>query len=385
MMFDSRRIWPRLANDAIFVPRGRGVLFRNDANAFAEDEEDGYALMRRLAPRLTGEWSLDEICGDHPAGLRPAIERLVARLIERGIVRTAVDRSDPRGGGPRAGDSAGGDPDRDAKLPSDIRAKFAAQLSLIDHLAPEADQRFDWFRQSRVLMMGSGLVFRHCAAALLRNGLQRLWVMAPDRSWPVAAEVQAEAEELRLANLPVEVHTVGETELFSPRPDRLSMIIYAADVLSLHDLARACRRALRDRCLVLPACVLDGQTWLGPLLRAPACGVCTLRRLSDELWKGGQLRHRLGRDSATGNNRDFDSRPGAHEPSARRLGGDAAFAAFKALAGDLRPELAGGVILQTAKGDGTVRAMFAPYTLHWCWGACRPYRPPAADNGSAPC
>jgi hypothetical protein len=324
-MLDDRRVFPRLANDAIFIPHGRGTLFRNDANAFILDEEGSYELMRGLAPRLTGTSSLDDICNAHRVDLRPTIARLVHLLIDYGILRNDIDH---RGG-----------------LPAEVRTRFAAQVALLDHLADAPEERFDWFRQSRVLLMGSGVAFRACAAALRRNGLERLLTTDDDDD--------------------------GE--------ERLSMVLYVTDSLCFSTLTRACHRALRDRGLILLACVLDDQTWLGPLMRAPACGVCAFRRVSVGLWKAGALHRLPAPESQT---RDTGA---ANEALATRLGGDAAFEAFKALAGGVRPDLAGGVILQTATGPDTVRATFTPYTLHWCWGACRRYQPAARDGALHPC
>lgn len=324
-MLDDRRVFPRLANDAIFLPHGRGTLFRNDANAFILDEDGSYELMRGLAPRLTGTSSLDDICHAHRADLRPTIARLVRLLIDYGILRNDSHHS--------------------RRLPADVRTRFAAQVALLDHLADAPEERFDWFRQSRVLLMGSGLAFGACAAALRRNGLESLFTKEDD----------------------------------DDRDERLSMVLCITDSLCLSTLKRACHRALRDRGLILFACVLDDQAWLGPLMRAPACGICAFRRVSVGLWKAGAL-HRLPAPER----QPRDTRE-TNEALARRLGGDAAFEAFKALAGGVRPDLAGGVILQTATGPDTVRATFTPYTLHWCWGACRPCQPAARDAVLHPC
>src|SRR5262245_2533686 len=143
---------PKLADDAMFLPSRRGAYFRNDGHYFVLDEDGTYPLMERLAGAFTGERSVGAICDDHEPQLRPRILALVRQLLEAGILR------DERGR-------------RERVLPERIRAHFSSQLAFLAHLDDDCERRFERFRNSPVLLVGSGVTFGACAAALVRNGL----------------------------------------------------------------------------------------------------------------------------------------------------------------------------------------------------------------------
>src|SRR5688572_15960547 len=152
---DASLIWPKLANDVVIIRRAESTFFRSDGGTFVARGADVYELVQQLAPLMTGMASLEEIAQHFPPAVRPRIERVIYALRDRGIVRNDYGRHVRR-------------------LPACLRTHFGAQLSLIEHLADAPEARFDRFRRSRVLLVGSGVAFQRCAAALVRNGLARL-------------------------------------------------------------------------------------------------------------------------------------------------------------------------------------------------------------------
>jgi hypothetical protein len=57
----------------------------------------------------------------------------------------------------------------------------------------------------------------------------------------------------------------------------------------------------------------------------------------------------------------------------RELATDMAFAIFKLLAGDVRPELAGSMLVLRQPNDATFDAALIPQPLSACMGYCRRY------------
>jgi hypothetical protein len=341
-------IWPMRMPGVVFVPSGSGVVFRSDGTTFAVAEPGSYELLQSLMPRLDGRASLREIAASFDVEVRPFIEWLVPRLVDRGIVRNEHGRCR-------------------CCQPEAVRRQFAAQLALIDHLGGAAEEHFEWVRQSRVLVVGAGASFRRCAAALVRNGVGRLWVADRDELGRVPSNVVTEAETLRAAGVPCDVHASDDPKADQSKREPLSMVLYVADSIVLRDLAFGGRCALREGCALLPAFFVDRQALIGPVVQAPGCAVCTFRRLAVELC-GSTERETLIRRLKDGSlGRGVAA---ASHSSAVRLGSEAAFEAFKFLAGGLRPQLAGGVILETITEPDSVRAVFVPYTLHWCGGWC---------------
>ncbi len=350
-MTDLSASRPRFAADVVFLPSRSGVSFCSHGAMFDIDEPGSYELVRRMARDLDGTASLAEIIERHDPDVRSTIVRLVDRLRDRGMIRDA--------------------PVQTTRLSDVMRARFAAPLELLHHLADDAEARFERFRTSRVLMLGSGTAFGHCAAALLRNGLERLWVVERDEAMRDHAmiEAEAEAEQLRHAGLSADVQTISEAELASRRLEPFSLVLYVVDSGSFHAFSIVGRKALKHGGALLAGVLLEHRSLLGPLMRMPACYVCTFRRTLRDVCDRSQIERLVRRDGSPSQ---------AADAMARRLGGDVAFEAFKALAGEVRPELTRGVILQTATGPASVRAVFIPCMRHSCWGGCRRFQ--AADT-----
>jgi len=355
------RVRPKLGSDAVFLPAGAGAFFRNDGRLFVREEEGTYELMRRIAGQLTGEHTLEEVCRAHDPSLRAPILRLVQELLAQGILRDAR-RAHRR------------------VLSAAVRARFAPQIELIAHLG-DPEGRFERFRASRVLLAGWGASFAHCGAALVRNGLQTLWLCDREQCGRIPERVAAEAEALRSAGIPARVGAAPEALDRRPEwPRGLSLILYVADRASLPDLVRAGRRGLQEACGLLPAFVADDQGLVGPLVRSPGCWVCAFLRI------GGELCGESRREASLRQIRESGGLVGGAGPVAeartREVGGDAAFEAFKALAGGLRPELEAGLSLQTFGEAGAITARFVPFTRHGCTGLCNAF---ASQEDRRPC
>jgi hypothetical protein len=356
-------------DSAIFLPSQRGVFFRHDGGSFVLTEDGTYELMRRIAPELTGRQSLEDICRYHEPTTRARVVWLVDRLIARGVLRN--DRH------PHL-----------SRLPEAVRWRFAPQIALLDHLTDAPEERFARFRASQVLLVGSGLSFQHCATALVRSGLERLWLLDVDAAQASdrAVDVDAEGEAAALRALGIPAAIAGATvadDLSLARPDDVSLMLCVADAVSLPDLVTVGRWALRDSCPVIPAVIVGRQSLMGPTIHAPGCSACALGNLALALCDPSQ-RQRFRRAIRAGGGRLAPSAK-PDRALARRLGGDVAFEAFKLLAGEVRPELNRGLLLQTADAAGGVQAEFVPYARHGCeQGACAgapprsdPPRPPA--------
>jgi hypothetical protein len=349
-MTSSSSIRLRLSHDAIFLPSGKGAFFRGDGDSFIMPDAGTYELMRRLAPDLSDSCSLDELCQRHPGVPRNHMVSLIEALIARGIVRRIRD------------------PQPECALPEAVRSRFAAPLAFIEAVADAPDERFHRFRTSPVLLVGGGLSFSHCAAALVRNGLQRLWLIDLAETASSLHELHREVQALGELRIPADVYVADRAAGLTDDSCRPSLILYVADAPSLPDLARTGRRSLSACCGMIPGFLLDDQIVLGPMVRAPACYVCTFARLALGLWDRARIEALIDGRETTGGVPTTDV---ARASLARRLGGEVAFEAFKVLAGNLRPEIERGLTLQTQTSGGGVRATFIPCTSHGCRGGCR--------------
>jgi hypothetical protein len=354
---DPSGVWPRLMNDTVYLPSKGGALFRGDGTTFAASDPGTYELMHAAAPHLTGRQSLEQICRSYEPDTRARLVRLIEALWDRGMLRNQ------------------GDPRR-APLSDAVRAAFGSQLALLDHLTDAGDEAFARVRTSRVLVVGFGISFRHCLAALIRNGLEQLSfvdVTEADNSDGLP-EVELEIEALRSRGVRAEITraVIGPGQELLTR-GRVSLIVWIGDTVSLPHLVSVSRWALKAHAAVLPASVLGQRSLIGPLVQAPGCAACTLHKIAPEICtrqERERLTGRLGPDAVK-----LETASAETEPLARCLGGDVAFELFKLLAGRVRPDIERGLVLQTAEGGTVTRGSFVPFTRHACSGACTRFAP----------
>lgn len=93
--------YPTLAGDAVWVDGDDGVYLKSNAGAVMLKGRDAAAVWAALFPHLTGRQTLAAICAKLPLGKRTAVEALILRLQELGIVHECA----PVGGGETSRDA----------------------------------------------------------------------------------------------------------------------------------------------------------------------------------------------------------------------------------------------------------------------------------------
>jgi putative thiazole-containing bacteriocin maturation protein len=338
------KLRPKLKQDSIFLPNTDGVLFRNGNNVFFLKGASIYRWISSLAPHLTGEHTLEELCEPLDAPRREMITRLVQTLLEKGIVKNHI-LEDP------------------ALLPETVRNRFTSQIELIDHYADRPVERFTAFRMSRVLLTGSGVPFRALAAGLARNGLETL-SLAPttnaDENWRVVGD---DFDELRHSGLdtPLTLARVDAARL-ADEIGKFEFVVYSSDEGSLRDVKILNELCVKAGVKFLPGVVFGGYSLTGPLVKpgVAGCWQCAMLRLSSNLeerraaslWKRVALGDELAGEPLA-----------AFTTTARMLGNSLAFELFKSLAGYQVPETEGGVLIQDLETLESSRAMLLPHPL----------------------
>lgn len=344
---------PKLRQDSIFLPNNDGVLFRNGSNVFFLKGASTYRWISSLAPHLTGEHTLEELCDTLDPERREMVTRLVHTLWQKGIVKDHV-------------------PEDPALLPEAVRRRFASQIGLIDHYADLPLSRFAAFRQSRILIVGAGLPFRALSAALARNGLETLF-LAPTanrkENWGEIDEEISASPQFAGESSPAIVRL--EADHVAEELTRFQVVAYCSEEGSLRDVHLLNSQCYQAGIAFLPGIIFGGQSLIGPLV-APGtagCWQCAMLRLSANLeerrsaglWKRVALGDEL-----------IEEHFGSFTPTAKMLGNSLAFELFKALAGHQQPETTGGVLAQDLETLESSRSLLLPHPL--C-SVCAPVRP----------
>lgn len=180
-------IRPRLRNDVVFLRVDTGIYLRSSETSCVLKGSGAYEWMSALGPRMTGEFSIAELCEGLDDTRRKTAVGLMRTLLDRGFAR-AMSRPDVQ------------------LLPAAVSDLFAPQINFVEHFM-HADQQtpqelFARFRSSRVLVSGPpGGVAAAAVRGLLRNGLAE--VALDDAAW--GSEFDTETARLVDAGAPAHV------------------------------------------------------------------------------------------------------------------------------------------------------------------------------------
>ena len=338
-MQDPTTIRPKLKKSAIVLPTEDGLYFQGDKATFRLKGKSLVRLMSTLSPYLTGAYTLADLCDRLDAAHRHTVVSLVETLLQRGVLKNAL-------------------PEPPDLLPGEVLTAFQSQIEFIDHYADNARTRFKAFRESRILLLGSGEMFTFLARSLMRNGLRQCFLAPSIDAEICLEEVQSEAELLRQAGCAIDI------SLLPPNVDlkEYDFVVYAADSESLRTALVLNERCIHDARPFLAATIFGGRAMIGPLARSSTdpCWLCAQLRLSANMQPDNSAA--LWRELALGDSLSH-LQSTLFAPVARRIANGLAFELFKLLSGALPSETEGGVILQELDTLEAYRAKLVRHPL----------------------
>ncbi|GIJ64445.1 TOMM precursor leader peptide-binding protein [Virgisporangium aurantiacum] len=348
---DDFAVRPRLGHDVLFYDIGHGVVVRNTDQVYVVKGQFAYRFMCSLAPYLTGEYTVRDLCANLAPERQAMAVSLVRSLVERGFARN-VHLSN------------------DVDIDPAVAEAFSVQLNYVEHFVDESAARFQRFRNTTVLMLGTGRVNRAAAESLLRNGLGSLSLVASSSNNP-AEDTAAVRERLagcmaELAEagtppmvLPLDL-TVGEV-LASHALNAYDFVIASSDDIGLAALRRLVHAGVTGGPVVLPATSIGSKVIIGPVTR-PATAGC---------WQCSMLRYGANADPSDAAALWHGIASGDLAPAAPRLnpqlaamvGNALAFDLFRLVTGSFDAETDHGVLIQDISTLESKRERLWPHPL----------------------
>jgi putative thiazole-containing bacteriocin maturation protein len=257
---------PKLKNDTLYIPSQEGVFLVNNSGSLTIPGRHVYQWIDRLAPYLTGDYTLADITEGLSEDRRAMVTKIVEALVEKGYVKDV------------AGDLPHG-------LSKAEEAAYAAEIAFIDYYRDSGAHQFEKYRDTRILLLGSGLVLSALVQANLHSGNRSPYVLVTGENPTDAArhrDYLALARERDPEQSLVEEHDLAAVE-------RADVVIHVSDRPMLAR-ARELNRMCAEQGKIFIQAVVDGeQAWIGPILRPGAEGPC---------WECAWLRLDAGADFA---------------------------------------------------------------------------------------
>lgn len=152
----------KVTGDTFYLPDSNGsVYFRNNLVSFRMEGRSVHQWIEKLIPMFNGEHSLDDLTNGLSPPYRDRVYEIAGSLYDNGFVRDVSE-------------------DRSHQLTEAVLRKYAAQIEYLDSAAGSGAYRFQSYRRSKVLAVGSGPFVVSLVSALLESGLPRLHVLLTD-------------------------------------------------------------------------------------------------------------------------------------------------------------------------------------------------------------
>ncbi|MEE6257635.1 hypothetical protein [Plantactinospora sonchi] len=231
---------PRLRTDVRFVEFPDGVYLHSDHGACTLAGRQAYAWLSRLAPALTGEYTLDELTAGLSAEKRTVVERLVASLAEQRYV------VDARADEPHGLDAA-------------EQETYADEIAFIRYATDSAERRFERLRAARVAVLGQGPLAEALVVAGLRCGLRDITLYTDDdrAGTATASRLAAARRDPRQS-----VRVARPPEPVGPPRDATLVVQVSAD---RSELVALCQSGADTGIPLAQVWVRPDEAWLSPV------------------------------------------------------------------------------------------------------------------------
>lgn len=152
----------KVTGDTFFLPDPNGsVYFRNNLVSFRMEGSSIHQWIEKLIPMFNGEHSLEDLTNGLSPPYRDRVFEIAGSLYDNGFVRDVSE-------------------DRSHQLAEAVLRKYASQIEYLDSIGGSGAYRFQTYRRSKVLAVGSGPFVVSLVSALLESGLPRLHVLITD-------------------------------------------------------------------------------------------------------------------------------------------------------------------------------------------------------------
>ncbi|GCE29371.1 hypothetical protein KDA_48550 [Dictyobacter alpinus] len=341
-------IRPKIHQHVAYLLDNEELLFVSDKISL---RFKGKAIIRwfeRFGPYLNGEYTLEEICQGFNPSACEKIAQFVHMLREKGVLHDAF-------------------PEDASLLSQAVSRHFRSQIELLDHLTPTPLQSFKAFRESRVLLLGSGDALIALGLSLLRNGLKALSILPIDKMngrQSYLSALTSQVEGLSQNGIETNISLIEETFLTSFEGLRdYDLVVYCSERSSLKLLFELNQRCVDEHVAFFPSFLYAGTSFIGPFVapdKQTPCWLCAQMRLTAN--ETEEYEATFWQALALGDG-PWLKEVSISFPVTRILGNTLAFEIFLSLSGAHSAYPVGKMILQDSETLEVSNEQLVPYPL----------------------
>lgn len=237
----------KVNRDTCFVPDpSGGVYFRNNESSFQMEGSTIAQWIEKLIPLFNGERSMDELTAGLSPAYRERVYEIAGILYQNKFIRDVST-------------------DLPHQLTEEVQRRFGSQIELIDAFGGSGAARFQEYRQSKVLAVGSGPFFVSLVSALLESGLPSFQMVVTESAATDRKRLKELITEASKHDAEVAVHEAAFQDWRSA-VQPFDAVLYVSGGANTEGL-----KALHDICreegkILIPAICKEQAGLAGPIL-----------------------------------------------------------------------------------------------------------------------
>ncbi|PGL70659.1 putative thiazole-containing bacteriocin maturation protein [Bacillus sp. AFS055030] len=246
----------KVNRDTFFVPDlNGGVYFRNNLSSFRMEGASIYQWIEKLLPMFNGEHSLEILTNGLPDQYRERVYEIGEILYNNGFARD-VSKDHPH------------------QLSKDILEKYASQIEFLNCFGDSGSYRFQTYRQSKILAIGSGSIVTSLVSALLESGLAKFHLLITNTENTDEKRIKEIVDNARRTDREVEVEFIKRKKLsLQEIVSTFDSILYVSEDDRVYELKLLNEICKREKKRFIPAISSPKICMAGPLV-TPNSDVC---------------------------------------------------------------------------------------------------------------
>lgn len=239
----------KVNRDTFFVPDANGgVYFRNNLSSFRMEGTSVYQWIEKLLPMFNGEHSLDSLTNGLPDQYRERVYEIGEILYNNGFARD-VSKDHPH------------------QLSKDILTKYASQIEFLNCFGDSGSYRFQMYRQSKILAIGSGTIVTSLVSALLESGLAKFHLLITNTENTDKKRIKEIVDNARRTDQEVEVELIKRKKLsLQEIVSTFDSILYVSEDDRVYELKMLNEICKREKKRFIPAISSQKICMAGPLV-----------------------------------------------------------------------------------------------------------------------
>ncbi len=239
----------KINRDTFFVPDSNGgVFFRNNLSSFRMEGASVYQWIEKLLPMFNGEHSLDNLTNGLPDQYRERVYEIGEILYKNGFARD-VSKDHPH------------------QLSKDILNKYASQIEFLNCFGDSGSYRFQTYRQSKILAIGSGTIVTSLVSALLESGLAKFHLLITNTENTDKKRIKEIVDNARKTDREVEVELIKRKKLsLQEIVSTFDSILYVSEDDRVYELKMLNEICKREKKRFIPAISSQKICMAGPLV-----------------------------------------------------------------------------------------------------------------------